>query len=117
MSKTYKSSSVRIYYISKTPIEDIKALNDAFNNTEFVDKIFSSKVPSNISKTENIFINIKLLIELAEEDFNKIAVKINKILNINHKIFYKDTKNKYTFISPTEIETRQKSLSMFLQDD
>lgn len=107
----------RVYFISDKPDDDISMINDYFvdKRPSFIDKIYKTKIMN--GEIPTYFINIKINIEINEADFNKFADKLNMILNKSHKMFYKDTKTKYTYI-PLDIKNDiNNSFNMFINDD
>ena len=106
------SQSSRIYFISPNADEDLNLLNN--NKAPFIDKIYKSKLTN--SKLDTYFINIKNNNDINEDEFNKLSIKFNKILNKSYKIFYKDNINKFVYI-PDEIkENINKSFKDFIND-
>jgi len=119
LKQTNKKGTVkftRIYFIS-TNNDDLKTLNKIFetNKPAFIDKIFLSKTTS--QEITNHFINIKLNTDLSEALFEKMAEKLNKILNNRYKIFYTDANNKFVYIHKDIIDDINKSFDLFIKDD
>jgi len=122
MSKnTTKKTNVknpRLYFISNSPEEDITKIKSLFdtdeNSKSFFDKVYKTSTTSK-DKT-NIFINIKMNIDLNEEDFKKVSKKFNKILDKSYKIFYIDINNKFIYIPEDILKDINKSLVSFIND-
>ena len=114
-TKKSNIKNIRIYFIVDN-IDDSETLNKHFDNKpSFMDKIYLCK---SITKDKtNIFINIRLNIELTEEHFIKISKKLNNILNKKYKIFYADNVNKFSYIHTDIINEIQNSLNLFIEDD
>lgn len=114
-TKKSNMKSIRIYFIADN-IEDLDTLKNHFENKPaFMDAIYLSK---SITKDKtNLFINIRLNIELAADQFIKISKKINNILDKKYKIYYADTNNKYSYIHNDIIDEMNKSLNLFIDDD
>lgn len=108
----------RIYFISSQSDEDIKKIDDYFNNNKkplFIEKVFKTK--STNKEVINTFINIKLNTDISEEVFKKLAEKFNKILNKSYKMFYTDNNNRFVFIPIDIINNINDSLRFFILDD
>ena len=107
----------RLYFISNNIEDDLITLKNNLqnNNNKFIDNIYKSKIQQDDKTT--YFINIKVLIELTNDDFDKISKKINKILNKNYKLFYKDRNNKFTYTPIEIVDDYKTSLYVFIKDD
>lgn len=126
MSKnTTKKTNVknpRLYFISNSPEEDITKIKSFFdtdeNSKSFFDKVYKTSATSKDfegTKT-NIFINIKMNIDLNEEDFKKVSKKFNKILEKSYKMFYIDNNNRFVYIPEDILKNINKSLVSFIND-
>ena len=82
---------------------------------DFIDKIYTSKIKSNENTTD--FWNVKINIQLTQEEFIKLAKKINLILNPSYKIFYKDALMKQIYIPEEIIDKSKKSFNLFINDE
>ena len=82
---------------------------------DFIDKIYKSKIKNNENTTD--FLNVKINIQLTQEEFIKLAKKINLILNTSYKIFYKDALMKQIYIPEEIIDKSKKSFNLFINDE
>ena len=112
--KTGNNNSV--YFISNNADEELILIKDALirDNIAFIEKVYKSSI--NNANNSTTFLNINLNIELDEETFKKVSIKLNKILNKSYKMFYKDNKNKYSFIPDDIKENINKSLNSFIEE-
>ena len=71
----------RVYFISKKADEELITIKEALikDNIAFIEKIYKSSI--NNANNSTTFINLNLNIELDEETFKKVCIKLNKILN------------------------------------
>jgi hypothetical protein len=108
----------RVYFISSSIDDDLLTLNNFFqdNKPSFIDKIYKTKILN--GEISTYFINIKIINEITEEDFNKLSKRFNKILNKSYKYFYKDSNNnKFVYIPDDIINNINKSFNLFVNDD
>ena len=112
--KTGNNNSV--YFISNNADEELTTIKGALitDNISFIEKVYKSSI--NNANNSTTFLNINLNIELDEETFKKVSIKLNKILNKSYKMFYKDNKNKYSFIPDDIKENINKSLNSFIEE-
>lgn len=106
----------RVFFISNNADEEITIIKEALikNNIAFIDKVYKTSTIN--TNKETLFLNININIELDEETFKKVSIKLNKILNKSYKMFYKDNKNKFSYIPDDIKENINKSLLSFIQD-
>ena len=114
-TKKTNTKSIRIYFFVDN-IEDLDTLKNHFTNKPaFMDTIYLSK---SITKDKtNLFINIRLNVEVNEDQFIKMSKKINKILDKKYIIYYSDNVNKYSYIHKDILDEMQNSLNLFIDDD
>jgi len=108
----------RVYFISSSIDDDLLTLNKFFqdNKPSFIDKIYKTKITN--GEISTYFINIKIINEITEHDFNKLSKKFNKIMNRSYKYFYKDcNNNKFVFIPDDIINNINQSFNLFISDD
>ena len=108
----------RVYFISSSIDDDLLRLNNFFkdNKPSFIDKIYKTKIMNGEISTH--FINIKIVNEITELDFIKLAKKFNQIINKSYKCFYKDNKNnKFVYIPDDIINNINQSFNLFISDD
>jgi hypothetical protein len=108
----------RVYFISSSIDDDLLTLNKFFqdNKPSFIDKIYKTKITN--GEISTYFINIKIINEITEHDFNKLSKKFNKIMNKSYKYFYKDcNNNKFVFIPDDIINNINQSFNLFISDD
>ena len=111
------SNNNRVYFISNNSDEELIIIKEALikDNIAFIEKIYKSSI--NNANNSTTFINLNLNIELDEETFKRVSIKLNKILNKSYKIFYKDCKNKFCFVPDDVKENINKSLNLFINDE
>ena len=117
-AKKTNVKSPRIYFISNNPEEDITKIKSSFaddGSKSFFDKVY--KTSATTKEKTNIFINIKMNIELNEEDFKKVTKKFNKILGNSYKMFYSDVSNRFVYIPENVLNDFNRSLVSFINDD
>lgn len=112
--------SPRVYFISNNPDEDLIKIKSYFEKNQldlmkFFDKVYKTTI--NTKETSNNFINIKMNIELNEEDFKQVSRKYNKILDKSYKMFYSDNNNRFVYIPENVLNDMNNSLNMFINDD
>lgn len=112
--------SPRVYFISNNPDEDLIKIKSYFEKNQldlmkFFDKVYKTTI--NTKETSNNFINIKMNIELNEEDFKQVSKKYNKILDKSYKMFYSDNNNRFVYIPENVLNDMNNSLNMFINDD
>ena len=117
MSSKKTSNNNRVYFISSKIDDDYNNMNKYLieKRIDFIDKIYKSKIKNNENTTD--FLNVKINIQLTEEEFIKLAKKINEILKTSYKIFYKDTLMKQTYIPEEIIDKSKKSFNLFINDE
>lgn len=119
VEKTIQKSP-RVYFISNNPDEDLIKIKSYFEKNQldlmkFFDKVYKTTI--NTKETSNNFINIKMNIELNEEDFKQVSKKYNKILDKSYKMFYSDNNNRFVYIPENVLNDMNNSLNMFINDD
>ena len=109
----------RIYFISNSPDEDLTKIKTFFDSEEDLKKCFDKvyKTTTSTKETSNIFINIKMNIDLNEEDFKKVSKRFNKILDKSYKMFYSDVNNRFVYTPENILNDINKSLNLFINDD
>ena len=107
----------RVYFISNKADEDLTKIKQALitDNISFIEKVYKSQINNNNNSTT--FINLNLNIELDEETFKKVSIKLNKILKKSYKMFYKDKKNKFYSIPDDIKQNINNSLTKLMDDD